>query len=318
MRNVVKRILQTLILPAFVYVVFLILSPSTFCRPNSLYIMLLQSIIPAVMGWGLCFILTSSLWDFSIGGVSVLVGIVAADVGLTYGLIPMLIAAVLLGTVLDILTGAIYALLHVPSIVVTIAMALVYEAAGSLYKTGSGYTIPEKLTVLGSPPYNFVIGAAAFLLAYLLFNHTGFGAHVHAIGSNEKLAKNMGVKPMKVKFLCFTVCGFFIGISALLQLSYGGSMIPKSGLESMSMVFQPMMGVFIGLSLSKICNMIVGVFIGEFTMSIISTGMMSLGLPTALQNVVIGIFLLVFLIVSMNKDTVVTVIKRRKKTLLPS
>lgn len=317
MRNVVKRTLQTLILPAFVYVVFLILSPSTFCRPNSLYIMVLQAIIPAVMGWGLCFILTSSLWDFSIGGVAVLVGIVSADVGLTFGLVPMLIVAVLLGTILDVLTGAIYVLLRVPSIVVTIAMALVYEAAGSLYKTGSGFTIPEKLTILGNPPYNFIIGAAAFVIAYLLFNHTGFGSHVRAIGSNERLAKNMGVKPMKVKFLCFTVCGFFIGISALLQLSYGGSMIPKSGLESMSMVFQPMMGVFIGLSLAKICNMIVGVFIGEFTMSIISTGMMSLGLPTALQNVVIGIFLLVFLIFSMNKDTVIGALKR-KKAPLPS
>ena len=86
----------------------------------------------------------------------------------------------------------------------------------------------------------------------------------------------------------------------------------------MSMVFQPMMGVFIGLSLAKICNIVVGVFIGEFTMSIISTGMMSMGLPTALQNVVIGIFLLVFLIISMNKDIMLSVAKRRKKALLPS
>jgi ribose transport system permease protein len=318
MRNAVKRILLTLLLPAIVYAVFLVLSPSTFCKPSSLYIMFLQAIIPAVMGWGLCFMLASGLWDFSIGAVAVLVGIVAADVGLTYGLIPMLIAAVVLGTALDVITGAIYALLRVPSIVVTIAMALVYEAAGSLYKSGSGYTIPEGLTILGNPPYNFIIGAAAFAIAYLLFNHTGFGTHVRAIGSSERLAKNMGVKPMKVKFLCFAVCGFFIGISALLQLSYGGSMIPKSGLESMSMVFQPMMGVFIGLSLFKICNMIVGVFIGEFTMSIISTGMMSLGLPAALQNVVIGIFLLVFLIVSMNQDTAISAVRKRKKALFPS
>ncbi|MDF2632236.1 MAG: hypothetical protein K0Q85_832 [Caproiciproducens sp.] len=318
MQNALKRILQTLLLPAVVYVVFLALSPSTFCKANSLYIMFLQAIIPAVMGWGLCFILSSSLWDFSIGGVAVLVGIVAADVGLTYGLLPMLITAVVLGTVLDVITGAIYVLLKIPSIVVTIAMALVYEAVGSLYKTGSGYTIPEGLTILGNPPYNFIIGVAAFAVAYLLFNNTSFGAHVRAIGSNERLAKNMGVKPMKVKFLCFAVCGFFIGISALLQLSYGGSMIPKSGLESMSMVFQPMMGVFIGLSLAKICNIVVGVFIGEFTMSIISTGMMSMGLPTALQNVVIGIFLLVFLIISMNKDIMLSVAKRRKKALIPS
>jgi len=318
MRNAVKRILLTLLLPAIVYAVFLVLSPSTFCKPSSLYIMFLQAIIPAVMGWGLCFMLASGLWDFSIGAVAVLVGIVAADVGLTYGLIPMLIAAVVLGTALDVITGAIYALLRVPSIVVTIAMALVYEAAGSLYKSGSGYTIPEGLTILGNPPYNFIIGAAAFAIAYLLFNHTSFGTHVRAIGSSERLAKNMGVKPMKVKFLCFAVCGFFIGISALLQLSYGGSMIPKSGLESMSMVFQPMMGVFIGLSLFKICNMIVGVFIGEFTMSIISTGMMSLGLPAALQNVVIGIFLLVFLIVSMNQDTAISAVRKRKKALFPS
>lgn len=312
MRIVVKKFFQSLILPAVVYTVFLILSPATFSKPSSLYIMFLQAIIPAVMGWGLCFMLTSGLWDFSLGAVAILVGIVAADVGLTYGLIPMLITAILLGVALDMVTGAIYALLRVPSIVVTIAMALVYEAVGSLYKGGSGYTIPQQLTVLGNPPFNFIIGLAAFFIAYALFNHTGFGTHVRTIGSSERLAKNMGIKPTRVKFTCFIVCGFFVGISALLQLSYGGSMIPKSGLESMTMVFQPMMGVFIGLSLARICNIIVGVFIGEFTMSIISTGMIALGLPSALQNVVIGVFLLVFLIVSMNQDTLLSFLKKRK------
>lgn len=313
MRNIVKKVLQSLILPAVVYAIFLILSPATFSKPSSLYIMFLQAIIPAVMGWGLCFILISSLWDFSLGAVAVLVGIVAADVGLTYGLIPMLITAVFLGVTLDMITGAIYALLRIPSIVATIAMALVYEAVGSLYKGGSGYTIPQELTILGNPPFNFIIGLGAFLVAYVLFNHTGFGTHVRAIGSNERLAKNMGIKPTQVKFTCFVVCGFFVGISALLQLSYGGSMIPKSGLESMTMVFQPMMGVFIGLSLARICNIIVGVFIGEFTMSIISTGMIALGLPAALQNVVIGIFLLVFLIVSMNQNVLLSFLKKRKE-----
>lgn len=312
MRIVVKKFFQSLILPAVIYAVFLILSPATFSKFSSLYIMFLQAIIPAVMGWGLCFMLISGLWDFSLGAVAILVGIVAADVGLTFGLIPMLITAVLLGVALDIVTGAIYALLRIPSIVVTIAMALVYEAVGSLYKGGSGYTIPQPLTVLGNPPFNLIIGLAAFFIAYALFNHTGFGTHVRTIGSSERLAKNMGVKPTRVKFICFIVCGFFVGISALLQLSYGGSMIPKSGLESMTMVFQPMMGVFIGLSLARICNIIVGVFIGEFTMSIISTGMIALGLPSALQNVVIGVFLLVFLIVSMNQNMLLSFLKKRK------
>lgn len=313
MRNIVKKFFESLILPAVVYVIFLILSPTTFSKPSSLYIMFLQAIIPAVMGWGLCFMLISGLWDFSLGAVAILVGIVAADVGLTYGIIPMLLTAVFLGIILDMVTGAIYSLLRIPSIVVTIAMALVYEAVGSLYKGGSGYTIPQKLTVLGNPPFNFIIGIAAFFIAYALFNHTGFGTHVKAIGSNERLSKNMGVKPIRVKFTCFIVCGFFVGISALLQLSYGGSMIPKSGLESMTMVFQPMMGVFIGLSLARVCNVIVGVFIGEFTMSIISTGMIALGLPSALQNVVIGFFLLIFLIISLNQNLFFTFLKKRRR-----
>lgn len=311
MQKIMKKILESLILPVVVYIIFLILSPATFSKPSSLYIMFLQAIIPAVMGWGLCFMLISGLWDFSLGAVSVLVGIVAADVGLTYGVIPMLITAILFGIALDTVTGIIYALFRIPSIVVTIAMALIYEAVGSLYKGGSGFTIPRKITILGNPPFNFIIGICAFLIAYMLFNYTGFGTHVRAIGSNEQLVKNMGIRPTQVKLACFIVCGFFVGIAALLQLSYGGSMIPKSGLESMTMVFQPIMGVFIGLSLAKICNIIIGVFIGEFTMCIISTGMIALGLPSALQNVVIGIFLLVFLIVSMNPKMLSSLKKRK-------
>ena len=66
-------------------------------------------------------------------------------------------------------------------------------------------------------------------------------------------------------------------------------------MASISMVFKPMMAVIIGMSLEKFVKMPVGIFIGSLCISIIFTGIIALGWPDSLQNVILGIFMLVVL-----------------------
>ena len=48
--------------------------------------------------------------------------------------------------------------------------------------------------VLGSSPNIVIVFAASMLLFYFLFNHTKFSFHMRAVGSNELVAKNAGIK----------------------------------------------------------------------------------------------------------------------------
>ncbi|MCP1110519.1 ABC transporter permease [Ohessyouella blattaphilus] len=309
-KKLIFDIAKSLVLPGFVYLIFLIILPQAFGSVKSLYVIFLQTIIPSVMGWGLCFILTSNMWDFSIGAEMVLVAIISAYLGIEYGVVVLFIAAIVLGLAFHLITGLVYYFLQIPTIVTTIAMALVYEATGALFKGGGGFTLPSDKTFLGNPPYNIILGVICVVIAYFLYNKTRFGFHVRAIGNGENLVKHIGINVKKVRFFCFLTCGFFVGIAAVLQLCYGGSMVPMQNLASMSIVFKPMMGVFIGMTLSKFCNPIFGVFIGELTMSIVTLGMVASGLPATVQNIIIGVFLIIFLIVNNNKDDFVELKKR--------
>jgi ribose transport system permease protein len=312
MKTLFINAVKSLLLPLVVYLVFLILLPQAFSSPSSMAIIIQQAIIPSVIGWGLCFILNAKIWDFSVGAAMVLIGIIAADIGIQFGVFAMVIVAIILGLVFHTVTGLVYYFFQTPTIVTTIAMALIYEAIGALYKGGSGFTIPSKMTYLGAPPFNLIIGFICMIIAYYIYNKTQFGYHVRAVGNGEKLAESMGISPQKVRLICFIVCGFFVGIASILQLSYGGSMVPMQNLGSMIIAFKPIMGVFIGMALLKFCNLIFGVFIGELTMSIITLGMVASGLPATVQNIIIGAFLIIFLVINNNRETFAEYRKRQR------
>lgn len=90
----------------------------------------------------------------------------------------------------------------------------------------------------------------------------------------------------------FTLFGFFLGVEALLTISYGTSMTAKTGMVSMARNFQPLMGTFFGVAFRKYGIPISAIVIGEFIISIIFNGFVALGAPTTIQNVVTGAALL--------------------------
>ena len=73
-------------------------------------------------------------------------------------------------------------------------------------------------------------------------------------------------------------------------------------MSSLSMVFKPMMGVMIGMELlSLIDNLALNIMIGELCISMIFTGLIALGLPSTMQDVVLGIFMIAVMAVSANR-----------------
>jgi ribose transport system permease protein len=99
--------------------------------------------------------------------------------------------------------------------------------------------------------------------------------------------------------MTYIIGGAFLGISSILMVSNMGTINPKINMASMSQVFTPMMGVMIGLFLRS-CNTVIGVFIGELSITIVSTGLVAIGLESRLQNVIVGIFLLIFMSIQIN------------------
>lgn len=297
-------------MPLAVFLIFFIARPDRFGTPEGILIMLQQSVINTVIGFGLCLNLVIDTWDFSAGAQLVLAGLIGACFAQDFGLAGLAAATVLTAAVLGTVTGAVYSILKIPSIIVTIGMMLVYESAGSLFHGGKSITIPAGTGFLGKSPWIFLVGIAAYALARVVYHHTKFGYNVRAVGNGEAIARSIGINSIRIRFLCFVIGGIFVGIAGVLQVSYGGAIAPRGGMNTMAMVFPPFMGVFIGQYLERYCDIMLGIFLGVFSMTMINSGLIAMGLPGTLQQVVTGSFMLIFMAVSINRERLV--LKKRK------
>ena len=186
--------------------------------------------------------------------------------------------------------------------IVTTGLALIYEAVANYIAGGVEQTLPSDMRAFGSMPGNVILAVISFIVAYIFLNYTKVGTYTYAIGSNEFVAKNMGINVNKYKVIAFLISGAFFGVEAILSISYGSSMVAVTGMASMSRNFIPTMGCFFGMAFRKYGIPIQAIIIGEFVINIIFYGFIALGAPTAIQDVITGLALLIIITLTTRVD----------------
>lgn len=179
--------------------------------------------------------------------------------------------------------------------IVTTGLALIYESVANYIAGGVEQTLPSNLRAFGQMPWNIILALLACVAAYIFLNYTKIGTYTYAIGSNEFVAKNMGINVNKYKVFAFILSGAFLGVMAILTISYGSSMVAVTGMASMSRNFVPTMGCFFGLAFKKYGMPLQAIVIGEFVINIIFFGFIAMGAPTAIQDVITGLALLIII-----------------------
>lgn len=212
------------------------------------------------------------------------------------------LGSIICGAIVGILNGIFYVKLRIPSMIVTTGLALIYEAVSNYIAGGVVQTLPSSLRLFGSMQGSIVLAIIAFIVAYILLNYTKVGTYTYAIGSNEFVAKNMGINVSKYKVIAFIISGAFFGVEAILSISYGSSMVAVTGMSSMSRNFTPTMGCFFGMAFRKYGIPIQAIIIGEFIINIIFYGFIALGAPTAIQDVITGLVLLIIITLTTKVD----------------
>lgn len=278
--------------------IFKIITPGNFGAPSQLVSYLQSSLIYAVGGCGLYFICVMGLFDFSIGANIVLSSILACVFSQKFGFAGLILVPIICGTLIGLLNGIVYIKLHIPSMIVTTGLALIYESLSVFATHGQEQILQSKYSVFGSYPANLILALCAFFIAGLIIKYTKIGTYTYAIGSNEFVAKNMGVNVNKYKIVAFVLCGFFVGVMSILTICYGSSMTAASSMSSMGRNFMPLMGTFFGLAFRKFGKPITSIVIGEFIISLIFNGFVALGAPSTIQNVVTGVALLLIVMVT--------------------
>ena len=301
MKRFLINTLKVIMLPVIVYLIFLVICFERFSNWNCIYTIFIQTIIPTITAYAIAYGNICGVFDFTIGSRLVISGVIGGLLAAQYGILGAIISAIVVG----IITGVLNWWLKIPSLVLTMGLAMVFEIIGSKLAGHYGFVqIDNKYAIFGSSPNIVIIFLLSAVLFYFVFNHTVFSFHMRAVGSNEAVAKNSGIKTDLVKCKSFVYGSVFIGIAAILTLSQSGSVGAQTSLGSVTIMFKPLISVLLALVLQRICDLTIGIFIAQFTLNIIFIGLIAVGLPDTFQNVVLGFFLLVVMILFENSGRI--------------
>ena len=303
--NVKKLAVSTvkiLAFPVFVVALFAVLTEGRIVNVRTLSTVLRQSVYPAIICYALVLNMTMGAMNFAAGAVIVCASIFGGNlmVATGTGIVGLFVMCLLAALVLSAIMGALYNVMRIPMIVLAIGMVMVYEAVPRLLYE-EGVKIPFNMTYMATAPYCFIVLAVMMIFFYLLYFKTAFGHNLRALGSNQEIAINVGLNNDRIKFLCFIFSGVFLGIAATLYLSNQREVRNVTMLNSMLIMMESFMCMFLAFFLSRFGNLTFAVLIGTFTMKFITTGFSTLGISPTVRDIATGLLLFILFAMSANQ-----------------
>lgn len=213
-------------------------------------------------------------------------------------------AAILTGVLTGFINGALVSWLRVVPFIITLGTMTIFRGVGREIAEGTPIRafgkLPEWLLMLERPvpepawllvsPGVWVMVAFAVLVAALL-HLTVFGRHAYAIGSNEATARLCGINLTRTRIAVYSIAGFFAGLAGLYNLTSLSEGDPNSlpGRE-LDIIAAVVIG---GGSLNGGRGSVLGTLSGALLMQVIRHGCRSLGVPTAYEQIIIGVIVIV-------------------------
>lgn len=306
-----RRMQQILVLAGLllIFVIIHFATGSRFLTRRNLGIIVSHAVIPTFITWGLIFSFTSGMIDLSIGAIVVLASNFAGILGLKFGYAGLILGGLAAGVALQALNGLVFLKTKIPPWVAGLGMAMIYESIGAFYSNaavrsgGMVVSLGSQLRGLGQLPVNVLMLIPGLIAAYILFCRTSIGLNVRAVGSDLRVTKEMGINPDRAKFSGMLVCGVFIGLGSAINQSYVGQLLPRTGLTTVSTIFQPLTAVLIATSMGAIFNVVIGVVLGTISLSALFNALTLLGVPSGTwQEVVLGALVIAVTVVSMRGE----------------
>jgi len=130
--------------------------------------------------------------------------------------------------------GFLVSIIRIPPFITTYATSFVFSGVAMWILPRPGGMMPEVLTTfyrktlpLGIPLGIWII--LLLLLIWWMFSNTRFGAHMYAIGGNEKAAYTSGVSVVRHRIIVHMMAGFIATFAALALVLITSSSDPRIG-----------------------------------------------------------------------------------------
>lgn len=257
-----------------------------------------QTVAVGIAAMGMTMIIVSGGIDLSVGSVIALASVATAwFLRAGWGPIPGAGMGILVGAACGLLNALMITRLRVVPFIATLGM---WGVARGLAKgiaseqkinapaawLGDSVLVrnPEPSWLMVSPGVWAMVGLA--VLVWALLRYTALGRHIFAIGSNESTARLCGIRVERVKLYLYSIAGLTTGLAGVIQFCRLNVGDPTTAVGTeLDVIAAVVIG---GGSLSGGEGSVFGSLIGALIMAFLRTGCTQVGVPTWIQEMIIG------------------------------
>jgi ribose transport system permease protein len=290
---------QGFIVIFILWALLLSFTTDSFATPNNIFTVLRQATIIGILAIGEHLIVLLGTMDISLAAILTLSGVAMAAALVNFGLPPLVAALVVLaiGALIGLINGLIITRLKINPIITTLGMMSILEGLAFVYTQGKTIFGDEidpieflsRGRVLEVIPVPVIVLFILYFLAFLLLRRTVFGAHIFAVGNNEKATWLAGINTDNVKLAAFTLAGMLAGIGGIMQVARQGTATGGMGADFLFPVLTAV--VLGGASLSGGRGKVLNTLVAAIFLTTITNGMILLGVSIYAQRIVSGAIL---------------------------
>ncbi len=297
-----KRIFDAQLIGPFaaLVIVALVVALTTdrFLSPGNLSNLFLQVSIVALIAIGATVVIFAAGIDLSAGSMVALLTMILALM-LKFANIPLVLAIPLIlitGAIFGLILGVITAYGRIPSFITTLAALIALRGMALSFNNGSPiFSLDPALEPifygsLGGIPLPFFYLLFFYGLAAIVMNYTKLGREIYAVGGNPAAAVLTGINVKKVQTITFVIAGFMTAVGAILMSARLNSGSPNYG---QTLELQAIAAAVVGgASLAGGRGNILATLMGAMTIVIVQNGLNLNAAPSSVQNVVLGLIIL--------------------------
>jgi len=304
-------------LAALVLCVVVSLATPNFLTQTNIMNVLKQTSVNALISVGMLVCLITAGIDLSVGANAIFCTCIMGMLiqrGVTNSLV-IILAGIVAGILVGFVNGTLLTRLHLPHpFVSTLGMKNVLWGMALLVVNSqivSGFpvqvtwlgsaTLPGTIPVLGGFPISFLLVLVIFVIMGVFLTKTALGRSIYCVGGNAEAARLSGIRSANVLTFCYTLSGFMSALAAIVLIGRGG--IANGANATQPYDTDAIAACIIGgASFSGGKGTMSGTLIGALIITVIRNGLQLLSVTTAVQNIVIGLVIILAVLIDVTRE----------------
>lgn len=183
-----------------------------------------------IVALGMALVIGTEGIDLSVGGVMAMAAAVV-PLYIGYGFLPAALIAIVAGTLIGVVNGAMVAFIGVQPIVATLSLmvagrglALLIANEQLVSVTDPGILALGRDSLFGAVPYSVIVA----IVLVLVVNRTTFGKQLVAIGGNRRAAALSGLPVKRILLLVYILCAALASVAGIIGTARLGASVPST------------------------------------------------------------------------------------------